>query len=53
MSSIAQQLARQYPDADEGRGATVLSLTEVMVGDLRSILLLLWAGSALLLLMHA
>jgi macrolide transport system ATP-binding/permease protein len=50
MSSIAQQLARQYPDADEGRGATVLSLTEVIVGDLRSILLLLWTGSALLLL---
>src|ERR1700761_7615004 len=50
MGSIAQQLARQYPDADEGRGATVLSLTEVIVGDLRSILLLLWAGSALLLL---
>jgi macrolide transport system ATP-binding/permease protein len=50
MSTIAQQLARQYPDADEGRGATVLSLSEVIVGDIRSILLLLWAGSALLLL---
>ena len=50
MSSIAKQLARQYPDADEGRGATVLPLSGVIVGDLRSILLLLWAGSALLLL---
>ena len=50
MTSIAQQLARQYPDADEGRGATVLSLSDVIVGGLRSILLLLWAGSSLLLL---
>ena len=50
MSSIARQLARQYPDADEGRGATVVLLTEVIVGNLRSILLLLLTGSALLLL---
>jgi predicted permease len=50
MSSIAKQLARQYPDADEGRGATVLSLSEVIVGEIRSILMLLWAGSGLLLL---
>ena len=50
MGSIAKQLAKQYPDADEGRGATVLALSEVIVGDMRSILLLLWAGSALLLL---
>jgi predicted permease len=50
MSWIARQLSRQYPDADEGRGATVLPLTEVIIGDLRPILLLLWTGSALLLL---
>jgi macrolide transport system ATP-binding/permease protein len=50
MGSIAKQLAKQYPDADEGRGATVLALGEVIVGDMRSILLLLWTGSALLLL---
>src|ERR1700761_1283703 len=49
MSSIAKQLARQYPDADEGRGATVLPLSEVIVGEVRSILMLLWAGSGLLL----
>ena len=50
MSSIAQQLAKQYPDADEGRGATVTGLTEVIVGNLRPILLLLLSGAALLLL---
>jgi predicted permease len=50
MSSIAQQLARQYPDADEGRGATVTPLTEVILGNLRPILLLLLSGALLLLL---
>ncbi len=50
MSTIAQQLARQYPDADEGRGATVVPLTELIVGSLRPTLLLLLSGAALLLL---
>ena len=50
ISSIAQQLAKQYPDADGGRGATVLPLTEIIVGNLRPILLLLLSGAALLLL---
>lgn len=50
MSAIAQQLAKQYPDSDEGRGATVLPLTEVVVGNLRPTLWLLLIGAALLLL---
>jgi predicted permease len=50
MTSIAQQLAKQYPDSDDGRGATVLPLTEVILGNLRSILLLLLSGALLLLL---
>jgi len=50
IGSIAKQLAKQYPDADGGRGATVLPLTEVIVGNLRPILLLLLSGAALLLL---
>jgi macrolide transport system ATP-binding/permease protein len=50
MSSIAQQLAKQYPDADGGRGATVVPLPEVIVGNLRPILLLLSSGAVLLLL---
>jgi macrolide transport system ATP-binding/permease protein len=48
MSSIAQQLARQYPDADQGRGATVVALSDVLVGNLRPILLLLLSGALLL-----
>ena len=50
MSSIAQQLAKQYPDSDDGRGATVVPLEEVIVGNLRPILLLLLSGAVLLLL---
>jgi predicted permease len=50
ISSIAQQLAKQYPDSNGGRGATILPLTEVIVGNLRPILLLLLSGAVLLLL---
>lgn len=50
MSSIAERLAKQYPDSNDGRGATVLPLTEVIVGNLRPILLLLLSGAVLLLL---
>ncbi len=50
MSSIARQLATQFPDDDGGRSATVMPLTEVIVGNLRPILLLLLSGAALLLL---
>jgi macrolide transport system ATP-binding/permease protein len=50
MSAIARQLAKQYPDADEVRGATVVPLTELIVGSLRPTLLLLLSGAALLLL---
>ncbi|UWZ85902.1 ABC transporter permease [Occallatibacter riparius] len=51
MSGIASRLAKEYPDADEGRGATVVRLTELVVGNLRPTLLLLLSGAALLLLM--
>ena len=49
MSGIAARLANQYPDADGGRGATVESWTEIVIGNLRPILLLLIVGSLLLL----
>ena len=49
MSGIAARLANQYPDADGGRGATVESWTELVVGNLRPVLLLLMVGSLLLL----
>jgi macrolide transport system ATP-binding/permease protein len=50
MNAIAAQLAAQYPDADGGRGATVVPLADLVVGNLRPVLFLLLAGAALLLL---
>ncbi|HUE05052.1 MAG TPA: ABC transporter permease [Bryobacteraceae bacterium] len=47
---IADQLAKQYPDIDLGRGAALMPLTEVIAGDIRPILLVLLGGAALLLL---
>jgi predicted permease len=48
--AIAQQLERQYPDSNRGQGATVQSLSDAFVGDVRPILFLLLAGAGLLLL---
>ena len=50
IANIMAQLASQFPDADQGRGSTVLPLPEVIVGNLRPILLVLLCGAALLLL---
>jgi macrolide transport system ATP-binding/permease protein len=50
MTSIAQQLERQYPDSNRGQGASVMSLSEVIIGNIRPILLMLLGGSGLLLL---
>jgi predicted permease len=50
MRGIADRLAKQYPDDDGGRGATVLPLAEAMMGDIRPVLLLLLSGAGLLLL---
>ena len=49
MKSIAGRLEQQYPDSNRGQGAYVESLREVIVGDVRPILLVLMAGAALLL----
>jgi predicted permease len=50
LQSIAQQLERQYPDTNHGRGASVMPLSEAVVGEIRPILLMLLAGAGLLLL---
>jgi macrolide transport system ATP-binding/permease protein len=50
MKAVARQLQKQYPDSNRVRGALVLSLTEVIVGDIRPILLVLLCGAGLLLL---
>ena len=48
--SIAAQLEIEYPDSNRGQGAAVAPLTEVIVGDIRPILLVLLGGAGLLLL---
>lgn len=50
MQSIAQKLEIQYPDANRGRGASIVPLAEAMVGNVRPMLLVLLSGAALLLL---
>ncbi|MEO8025675.1 MAG: ABC transporter permease [Bryobacteraceae bacterium] len=47
--SIAKQLERQYPDMNRDQGATLAPLTEVIVGNIRPILLVLFGGAFLLL----
>jgi macrolide transport system ATP-binding/permease protein len=49
MTSIAKQLEVQYPGTNRGQGASVLPLSEVIVGEIRPILLVLLGGAALLL----
>jgi cell division protein FtsX len=50
MQSIARQLEIEYPDSNRGRGASVMLLSERIVGDIRAVLLLLLGGAGLLLL---
>ena len=47
---IAKDLEAQYPDSNRNQGATVAPLSEVIVGDVKPILLLLFGGAGLLLL---
>jgi macrolide transport system ATP-binding/permease protein len=49
MVSIASQLERQYPGDNKGQGASVETLSELIVGDVRPILLTLLVGAGLLL----
>jgi predicted permease len=50
IKSVEQQMEVEYPDSNRDRAAFMLPLTEVIVGDIRPILLVLLGGSALLLL---
>jgi macrolide transport system ATP-binding/permease protein len=50
MAAIAQQLQRQYPKPGSEPGASVVPFSELIIGDVRPILLTLLGGSALLLL---
>jgi predicted permease len=49
VKSIARQLEQQYPDSNRGQGAVVVALSDVIVGNVRPILLTLLAGAGLLL----
>jgi predicted permease len=51
MQSIVRHLREQYPDANRDlRGATLVPLRELIIGDVRPILLVLLTGAGLLLL---
>jgi putative ABC transport system permease protein len=49
-STIARQMAQAYPRENAGRGAQVESFREIMVGDLRRMLYLLFAAVGVILL---
>jgi predicted permease len=53
MASIAQQLEKQYPDSNRGQGAAVVPLTDVIVGRIRPMLMVLLSGAGLLLIIAA
>jgi macrolide transport system ATP-binding/permease protein len=50
MNTIAGQLQMQYPTSDRYEGASVVPLSEIVIGDVRPLLLTLLAGAGLLLL---
>jgi putative ABC transport system permease protein len=50
MDAISQRLEREYPQANTGWGATVAPLQELIVGDIRSTLVMLLAAVGLVLL---
>ena len=53
IKTIAANLERQYPEINRDQKAFMMTLTDVIVGDVRPILLVLLAGAALLLLIAA
>jgi predicted permease len=50
VKDIAVQLAKQYPDSNRDQWGFMLPLTDVIVGDIRPVLLVSLVGAALLLL---
>jgi macrolide transport system ATP-binding/permease protein len=49
ITTIAQNLSKQYPDSNRDQAAFMLPLAEVVVGDIRPILLVVLSGAGLLL----
>jgi macrolide transport system ATP-binding/permease protein len=50
VKSVARQLAKQYPDSNRDQGAALAPLAELIVGNIRPILIVLLSGAGLLLL---
>ncbi len=50
MKSIALQLEKQYPDSNRGNSASIIPLSEAIIGEIRPIFLILLGGAGLLLL---
>jgi macrolide transport system ATP-binding/permease protein len=50
MKAISKQLHLQFPTADHSEGASVIALADVIVGEVRPVLLTLLGGAGLLLL---
>jgi predicted permease len=50
MKAIAAQLAAQYPGSNQGQGASVMPLSELILGKVRPILFTLLGGAGMLLL---
>jgi predicted permease len=53
VATIASQLEQLYPDSNRGQGSAVVPLSDVIVGTVRPVLLVLIAGAGLLLLLAA
>ena len=51
--ALAARLERDYPDSNRGQGASVVPLSEAIVGRIRPVLLVLLGGAGLLLLIAA
>jgi macrolide transport system ATP-binding/permease protein len=50
LKAIAAQLEKEYPGSNQGQGVSLLPLSEIIVGNVRPILLMLLGGAGLLLL---
>lgn len=48
LQTIAQQIAQKYPKTNRDRGATVIPLSEVVLGEIQPILITLLIGAGLL-----
>ena len=53
LQSTASRLEKLYPGSNRDQGANVMPLSEVIVGDIRPILLVLLSGAVLLLIIAA